>query len=299
MVVVPTAPTLPAAPASSTSPRTVTVPILQSPVAPPSATPVAEAAPQQAEPAPASRSRAAAPVESRRAAPPPAPAVAASDPAPAPVADAAGGLDDALADGLVIPPVAAPVQPIASPAPQPQADSSGGGIAVLSIMIGLLVAVAVAALAFVVMRRRKAAAIRPAPIERPRPVPTRPLAPSLTERRPIISRLASVPPVAESGWTAAWAPREGQTPSRNGASVALPAVLPGTFEERDALLKRMVAAAPDRANPFRSPKARVYRARLILQSLGRKFEAAEPWIDLSQYPDIWPEPARRRLQQAA
>lgn len=36
-------------------------------------------------------------------------------------------------------------------------------------------------------------------------------------------------------------------------------------EERDALLRRMIAAEPDEANPFRSRKARLRRARLILQ----------------------------------
>lgn len=73
-----------------------------------------------------------------------------------------------------------------------------------------------------------------------------------------------------------------------GAAVSLPAELPESFEERDALLKRMIAAEPDRANPFRSGKARAKRARLILQSLGRTFENVKPRIDLSQYTRNWP-----------
>lgn len=39
-----------------------------------------------------------------------------------------------------------------------------------------------------------------------------------------------------------------------------------TGEEREAVLERMVAAAPDEANPFKSPQGRRRRARLILQA---------------------------------
>ncbi len=53
----------------------------------------------------------------------------------------------------------------------------------------------------------------------------------------------------------------------------------------------MVDAEPDKANPFTNRRARLRRARLILQSIGRKFETAQPWIDLSQYPEIWPSQA--------
>lgn len=45
------------------------------------------------------------------------------------------------------------------------------------------------------------------------------------------------------------------------------AVAPASPSEREALLDRMVAAAPDAANPFTSRKARRRRARLILQSM--------------------------------
>jgi hypothetical protein len=76
--------------------------------------------------------------------------------------------------------------------------------------------------------------------------------------------------------------------------VTLPAKLPESFEERDLLIKQMVAAEPDRANPFISPKARLRRARLILQSIGHTFKEGEAWIDLSDYPHIWPELAREK-----
>ena len=83
-----------------------------------------------------------------------------------------------------------------------------------------------------------------------------------------------------------------------GAAVALPQELPESYEEREALFYRMVEARPDRANPFTDRKARMKRARLIMQSLGRDFGDAEPWIDLSQYPNNWPELANRSAAAA-
>lgn len=77
-------------------------------------------------------------------------------------------------------------------------------------------------------------------------------------------------------------------PATDRGAVPLPDELPQTFEERDALLHRMIAAKPDSANPFRSPRARARRARLILQSLGRRFEKVKPRIDLRQYAYHWP-----------
>ena len=80
-------------------------------------------------------------------------------------------------------------------------------------------------------------------------------------------------------------------PAATGSSqgtVVLPQEVPESFEERDALLKQMVAARPDKANPFRSGKARARRARLIMQSIEESFEKRKPRIDLSQYTEIWP-----------
>jgi hypothetical protein len=82
--------------------------------------------------------------------------------------------------------------------------------------------------------------------------------------------------------------------AHSGAAVPLPSRMPATFEERDALIRRMIEAKPDRANPFTSPIQRRKRAKLILQSLGRDFGEVEPWIDLSQYPANWPELAGRK-----
>ncbi|MGZ5807658.1 MAG: hypothetical protein ACXWIV_11035 [Croceibacterium sp.] len=86
-------------------------------------------------------------------------------------------------------------------------------------------------------------------------------------------------------------PVAGALPS-NGAAVDLPAKLPETHEERTALFERMVDARPDKANPFTDRHARMRRARLIMQSLGVTFDR-EPRIDLSQYPNNWPELLRQ------
>jgi len=80
--------------------------------------------------------------------------------------------------------------------------------------------------------------------------------------------------------------------SRNSGEVVLPREMPATFAERDRLLRQLIAAKPDRANPFKAPKARARRARLIMQSLGRKFDEVSPRFDLSQYSYLWPNLAK-------
>jgi len=118
----------------------------------------------------------------------------------------------------------------------------------------------------------------------------RPVEPTLTEPTPIRRQNVSFGATGRSA-------TPGALPSA-GASVDLPARVPEDFDERSALLQRMIEAKPDKANPFRNRKSRAKRARLILQSLGRKFEHNDPWIDLSQYPNNWPELARRYSQAA-
>jgi hypothetical protein len=83
-------------------------------------------------------------------------------------------------------------------------------------------------------------------------------------------------------------PRQPIPPVVQGDPVPLPARMPTTFAERDALLKRLIAAPPDKANPFTSPRARARRAKLILQSLDRRFQTRKPRIDLSEYTNRWP-----------
>lgn len=95
---------------------------------------------------------------------------------------------------------------------------------------------------------------------------------------------AGLPPVPVMAMSAAQ--------SRSSGEVVLPLEMPATFAERDKLLRQLVAAKPDRANPFTSPKARARRARLIMQSLGRKFDTVSPRFDLSQYSYRWPNLAK-------
>lgn len=264
-------------------------PVMTTPTAPPPAQPTIviptelEAAPAPAaaapDPAPRDTSRTErAKPRTRAAAAAPAPVAA---PEPAPIA-----AEEDLAPVAAEPAaeVAAPVavsEPVeTAPAPRVNDDNSEFWIAVL----GGLAAIAIAIWGFIAIGRRrpadrKAAMLIERPVVTPResvaaePMPT-----------PSVSPLHPVAPASSM--------------AHSGASVALPSRMPASFEERDALIKRMVAAKPDRANPFTSPIQRHKRAKLILQSLGRDFGDAEPWIDLSQYQQNWPELARRKQAAA-
>ena len=262
-------------------------PTLVLPIEVPDATPVPDAsvetpAPQPSPSATAARTRAVAPA-AERAISAPAPRTAASQAAPAePVA--------------VLPPVAASepvaVEPVEAAAEQPPARPATADTGMLALILGGLAFIALAIWAFVAIGRRKP--VRRYVAERPAAKPA-PVAP----KPALVHEPAVAPPALPIG--ASFAPRpapvNGMLPHA-GASVALPARVPENFAERDALMQRMVAAKPDRANPFTDHGARTKRARLILQSLGRDFGDAEPWIDLSQYPHNWPELARKRSAAA-
>jgi hypothetical protein len=218
----------------------------------------------------------------RAATPPPArePVAAPADPEPAVTAEE--DLAPVMADAV---PEAAPIaasEPNVAPVPVSNDGALQFGFAVLAAIAALVLAI----WGFVAIGRRKpvdrkAAAIVERPVVTPRaPQP----AAVMAEPTPTVTPLATARPQ-----TATPAP----SLAHSGASVPLPRAMPATFEERDALMKRMVAARPDRANPFTSPIQRYHRAKLILQSLGRDFGDTEPWIDLSQYPQNWPELARR------
>jgi hypothetical protein len=235
-----------------------------------------EAAPAEAaavDPAPRDAARTERPAPRARAAAP--------DPAadPEPVA-----VDEDLAPIAPEPRVetAAPValsEPVAAPAVA-EADNTQFWVAVLAG----LAAIALAIWGFIAIGRRKpvdrkAALLIERPIVKPREPMAAPVATGPVPT-PSVSPLHPAAPALSMAHT--------------GASVPLPSRMPESFEERDALVKRMIAARPDRANPFTSPIQRRKRAKLILQSLGRDFGDAEPWIDLSQYPQNWPELARRK-----
>ena len=245
------------------------------------------AAPVEAEPVAAPAKPAAkAATTTRAAASEPAPRPAArSIPAAAPVEAAPVEAAPELTAGEAFP--AAPVAseadlavPVAAPEATPLDQNQLGSSAAL--LLALLGVGGIGLLAFFLMRRRRRHDEVPV-IERPMVEPMAVAAPPVIEREPVVTTYDKAPvtitPVK---------PVRPAAPS-NGAAVELPRELPESYEERDRLLRKMVDAEPDRANPFRSGKARAKRARLILQSIGESFHERKPRIDLSQYTHIWPE----------
>lgn len=210
----------------------------------------------------------------RRSAPAPQP-VAAAPVEAAPSTDTTPVIDAPLA---ALPEAAATEAEMAAnraqlePAAAPPEDASGAALILALLGVG-----GISLLAFFLMRRRRKEAV---PVIE-RPIVTEPVRSHDEAHVPAASveRTAIAPALA----TPAYAERS------NGAAVELPQELPETFAERDTLLKRMINARPDRANPFKSPRARARRARLIMQSLGTSFRNRTPRIDLSQYTNIWPE----------
>ena len=201
----------------------------------------------------------------------------------------------------------APVQSFAGNSNSAPASADNDGLSSTALLLGLLAALGVAGAGFLALRRRSRPDAKAVPVI----------------ERPVVEKsVVATPDIAAAGGIVAghyssnedavdirtWAqtvPGDRTAASttklapHSGAAVALPREMPQTYEERDALLKRMVDARPDRANPFRSRKARARRARLIMQSLGRKFETAEPRMDLSQYSGNWPALANRKHSYAA
>lgn len=260
------------APSAVSSPVVQEVPAAEAPAAAPAATTAAAPSARTAA-APQPAPRAAAPVPVAAA---PLPAAPLNEVPAAPPADVAP---------IAAAPVEAPVEPAAVAANDGAEANTGliaGGAVIGLGLLGLLA-----------FRRRKHGPTEPTneiPIVRkPR-----------VEAEPVAAAPQTVEPVAAT-------PIRSDVPRRPAAATAaygsgaliLPNRVPDSFEERDSLLRRMVAAQPDRANPFRSPKARFRRARLIMQSLGQDFRDREPNIDLSDYPQQWPEVARRKYAAAA
>jgi len=271
--------------------------------------PVLMLPPETAAPAPVPDTQPAIVVPDIEAAPPPAAVTTAPPPAaatrtartatpatisaPAPRASAAAPAEEA-------PPVAAdepvetlasemaaePLPPVVTAEPELAAQPVDGADNTLfwAAVLGGLAAMALALWGFVAIGRRKPVESRAAAmVERPVLAPrvAEPVTPVPVDAAPMVTPLATARPATPSL-------------SHTGASVPLPSRMPETFEERDALLRRMIAARPDRANPFASPRQRRRRARLILQSLGQDFGGRQPWFDLSQYPQNWPELAGRK-----
>ena len=171
----------------------------------------------------------------------------------------------------------AAVAPVEQAAP---ADNSTNEL-VIAGALGALGLAAVGGIAILASRRRRGAELAPQRVAVERTVTPDPT--------PEVSSVAAPAPTVAPRQSAPAMTYASRAPaSANGDPVILPAELPQTYEERDDLLRRLIAAKPDRANPFKSPAARARRARLIMQSLGRRFENRKPRFDLSQYTNRWP-----------
>jgi hypothetical protein len=159
------------------------------------------------------------------------------------------------------------------------------------VLLGMLAA-AIALVGFLALRRRRPFTAKSEPAITPLArVAPRQAEPVVNEQPLAAATPQVVTPAAFSRPAIA-----GMLPSE-GAAVDLPAEMPATFEARNELLWRMIDARPDKANPFTDRRARLHRARLIMQSLSRTFDR-EAQIDLSQYPNNWPELARPQYKAA-
>jgi hypothetical protein len=290
----PVAAPAPVAPAPATpAPVMTSAPVVQ-------AVPQPETAPAEPVAAPAAAATAAPRAAARTPAAPAAPPVAAA-PAPAPLTPEPANPEAVPAFSDAFP--AETVAPVAAPAPtQAAAPVDGDGVATEALLAGGAV-LGLGLLGFVAFRRRKPGQpTQAAPVvQKPRVVPA--ATPVTTTVAAPASAAAHIHqtdqrPAAPAQWAAAQRTTQPISAANSGA-VALPRTSPEDFDERDALLRRMAMAKPDKANPFRSPKARFRRARLILQSLGQDFSDRDPQFDTSDYPQHWPEVARRRYSAAA
>ncbi|HAD17125.1 MAG TPA: hypothetical protein DCF81_09610, partial [Erythrobacter sp.] len=211
-----------------------------------------------------------------REAPAPAPVAATqqAEPTTAPFAnsesEAAGQQPLAAATAPESAPPAAELTPVQDPV------SDGSGAALL---FALLAVGGVGLAAFLLFRSRRRKRDEEVPVIE-QPVVAAPLSRD-TETAGATSNSESAPAMRAEPITPAT--------SNKDVAVELPSEAPRNPVERDRLLKRMIDAKPDRANPFASHKARAKRARLILQSLGTRFTDRKPGIDLSQYTNVWPE----------
>lgn len=191
-----------------------------------------------------------------------------------------------------------------------EADAAAGDvISLIALALVGLIPVGLAVMALVWWRRRSrtvpSAVIEPA-IERRVEETQSPASPELqgsirghqmaasnAQASMLLDRPIRVPDATRPAIPAQVEPRSAIR-GANEHAVVLPSTVPEDFAERDALLQRLIKARPDRANPFHAPRARAKRARLIIQSIGRRFERAAPRFDLSQYSYLWPHLAKGR-----
>ncbi|WP_423141618.1 hypothetical protein ACOYW6_12435 [Parablastomonas sp. CN1-191] len=158
--------------------------------------------------------------------------------------------------------------PVAVPAPAPAATTSpadNGNVLALAGLAGIL---ALGGVAIAASRRRRVTAD------------------DYVEETAIDTPVAEVPVVASEPAEsmrpayepAAVTPSYGEAAAAGiGAGALALQRVPSTPEGRAEMLDRMTRAEPDEANPFRSPKARRRRARLMMQGMiARQDQRGEP-----------------------
>lgn len=266
-----TAPVIDLPPSAGVPPAAV--PVAQPPVAvarppmvvlPEAGAPVAPVAVQSpapaevGEPAPGARASAA---PARRAAAP-ARETAASEPVAS--AAPASPVNDTVAPEAIAPIAAAPVAAAPAPVPATPAEpvERETGLGAEAGLLALLAALGLGGAGLVAARSRRRRADmtdeEAAMVEAAAVGPAMPLAAT-----PVLPAYSMYEPEHEPDPAA---------PAHAGP-VEMPAGPIPRGEERDQLLRRMIAAEPDEANPFRSRKARLRRARLILQRMEQEREA--------------------------
>lgn len=289
VIVLPPVDTAPAAPA----PAPIVLPDVSSPPAAaqaapePSASPSARASQRSAAPAAAPRTG------NRATEPSPAVAGAASD------TSATSAVPPALVTDAA--PVSA-VDPVTAPVPAvddvpPAAPEEDTGWLIPLALGGIAVGGGIAYAATASKRRRK---IRPADPAVYRDTRNEARAPVRTPvREPVATTaLASTVPAAAAATAMAMPDaRANETPAPRRTfqePVRAPSGPIPTGAERQALIERMVAAAPDASNPFHSRKTRRKRARILLAAAEhRQRTAATEPFDFRKYEPFSQQEAAR------
>lgn len=270
-IVLPTVTAAPAEPAPVAAPAPAAEPVVAAPQR--EVTPPRAAAPRAATP-------------SRTAV---APTVTPAAPAIAPVADSPAA-PVAAADPIVAEPVAPAAETNAVTPADTSADAAPADNATSDLLpiVGILAALGLGGLAIFATRRRRRDLDEVEPvIVAHEPVPVRPAAvaaPAPLAAAATAATAAAQPAPVRLQQSVQQSRPMWQEPRRAAAS----ATTQQSFDNRQALLDRMVAAAPDANNPFTSGKARRRRARLMLQSMDN-----QRWDDAQLEPGFdWREQAR-------
>ena len=161
-------------------------------------------------------------------------------------------------------PAPEPAQP--ATAPQPEAAQPADNSAVLEL--GALAALGIVGLGLFATRRRRTIVTKDGA-----PVILEPIDAAPAFAMPAFAAPPIVPQPAYATYDLA-EPAAENARTMPGHGVSMPDGPVPTGEARQRLIDRMVAAAPDAANPFTSVKGRRHRARLILQARAHEQQQA-------------------------